>query len=292
MSNRSAPASSAQCATVAVVVLVPAALGVVGGAEAHEHRRFGHGGSHGSHDVEQEPRTVLERSAELVVALVRQGRQELVNQVAVSGVNFDEVEAGLDAAAGAVGERLNELLDARGAHRDGRHVRLERDRAGRLGNPAAAVNGSRAAAGVAAEQGAELGVGARLAPGVGELDRGGGSLRVDEVGHAAPCADLFIVPDAGVAGRDAALGHDRGRLRHDEAGAAAGERAEVHEVPVGGHAVLLVRRVLAERRHPEAVTQGQRAEGQGAKQRRVHASIQANRAWAYSRRRVGACARR
>ena len=215
-----------------------------------------------------------------------------MNQIPVRRVNLNEIEAGLDAAAGPVGERLNELVDARGAHRVGRHVRLERDRARRLGNPAALVNGRGAAACVAAEEGAPLGVDACLAPRVRELDRGGRTLRVDEVGDASPRGDLLVVPDAGVARANAPLGYNGRRLGHDEPGAAAGERAEVHQVPVGGHAVLRLHRILAKRRHPQSIAQGQRAEGQGAKQHRFHASIQANRAWTYSRRRVGACPRR
>src|SRR5690606_18847872 len=85
-----------------------------------------------------------------------------------------------------------------------------------------------------------------LAAGVGELDARRRALPVDEVDDAAPGLRLFLVVDAGVLGRDAALGADPRRLRHDEACAAPGEGAQVHEVPVRGHAVLGIDRVLAE----------------------------------------------
>jgi hypothetical protein len=48
-------------------------------------------GSHRSHDLECEPRAVLERPAVLVLAVVDRGGEELRDQVAVAAMDLDPV---------------------------------------------------------------------------------------------------------------------------------------------------------------------------------------------------------
>jgi len=79
---------------------------------------------------------------------------------------------------------------------------------------------------------------------------------------------VLVAVKAEAARRDAAAGFDRGRLDHREAGAAAGERAEMLQVPVIGTAVLGA--VLAHRRDDDAVGQGQPAQREGREQRTRH----------------------
>ena len=114
---------------------------------------------------------------------------------------------------------------------------------------------------------APLGIHRRLASGVGELQPDHRTLRVHEVGDATPGGDLLVVPDAGVVRRDAAIGSHAGRLGDDQACAAARERSEVHEVPVGRDAVALDDRVLAQRRHPDAIAHAHPAQVERVEER-------------------------
>src|SRR5688500_12036133 len=92
---------------------------------------------------------------------------------------------------------------------------------------------------------------ARLAAGVGKLQGRNRALRLHELGNPAQAADMRVVPDAGVAMRDAPALLHRGGFDEHHARAALGELAQVHQVPVGDVAVL--RRVLAHRRDDDAV---------------------------------------
>ncbi|MGY4316407.1 hypothetical protein ACVWW1_005734 [Bradyrhizobium sp. JR3.5] len=78
-----------------------------------------------------------------------------------------------------------------------------------------------------------------------ELDRGHRAVVLQEGGDAFERRDLLVVPDADIAVGDASFGGDRRGLDHHEPGAALGELAEMHEVPVIGEAVGC--RVLAHR---------------------------------------------
>ena len=60
--------------------------------------------AHGIDRLEQQPGAVLEGAAVVVVAAVRQRREELVEQVAVRRVDLDGVEADVHGAPGGVGE--------------------------------------------------------------------------------------------------------------------------------------------------------------------------------------------
>jgi hypothetical protein len=146
----------------------PAIVHPVGRRHPDDHRLAGReGGAHGVHDLDDQPDAVLERTAVTVGPLVRQRRQELVQQVAVRGVHLDDVEAGLVGPARARGERIDDAGDLGGVHRAGLceagegHVARADDRP-------AAVCGRDDTAGLTGE----VPVRARLAARVRELHRG------------------------------------------------------------------------------------------------------------------------
>ncbi len=89
-----------------------------------------------------------------------------------------------------------------------------------------------------------------------QLYAGLGTLAVNEVDDANPAVALCVVPNAGAFGGDARLGADARRLHHYEAGTPGRVGAGVHEVPVMGHAVAFEAHVLAHRRDPNPVTEG------------------------------------
>lgn len=61
-----------------------------------------------------------------------------------------------------------------------------------------------------------------FAAGVGDLNGRHGAVFFDEAVDAGDRLDVFVVPDAGVAGGDAALGRNGGGLGDDQARAAHG----------------------------------------------------------------------
>jgi hypothetical protein len=76
---------------------------------------------------------------------------------------------------------------------------------------------------------------------------------MDEVVHALPGGYLLVIPDAGVPGRDAAVRANAGCFGDHHAGTAGGAAAEVHDVPVGRHAVAVFASVLAHWRNKDSV---------------------------------------
>ena len=96
---------------------------------------------------------------------------------------------------------------------------------------------------------------------MGQLDAGAGALGVEEPGDALKGGDVLVLPDAEVAGGDAALRGDGGGFKDDEGGAALGAGSEVDEMPVGGEAIL--RGVLAHGRNADAIGEGEGAELEG-----------------------------
>ena len=65
------------------------------------------------HDLERQPRAVLQRAAVLVLAVVDRRREELRDQVAVAPVDLDPVELGLARAPRGLREALDDLPDLR-----------------------------------------------------------------------------------------------------------------------------------------------------------------------------------
>ena len=240
------------------VVEAPAAFHVIDRRDAREERprrrpRLAHRARH----LERKAHAVLARAAVLVGARIGERRKKGVQQVAVRGVDLDDVEArGHGAAHGIAesGEHRLEVARLEGAWRDPAlaEARLGR-RDGRPGLVAALEVCLRERA--VAEPGTRH---ARLASGVRELDRRCRALALHELSDTRKARDVRIVPDAGIAVRDAPAALDRGGFHEYDAGAALRELAKVHEVPVAHMAVL--RRVLAHRRYDDAVAHFQLAQ--------------------------------
>ena len=211
---------------------VPAALGPVGGAQAHEEGQVvGPDVPHGADDFEQQPGAVFEGAAVVVGARVRQRREELVQQVAVRGVDLHSVEPRDLRAAGGGGKGAHHAAQFVGAHhrRGGEEVvKAVLVRPDDL--PAAQLGGHRAFA-------APGGVGARFAPGVRELHPNVSAVLVHEISDVTQRHDLAVVPQAQVLGADAALGRDGGGLGQNQSRPAERVLAEVHEVKFVGNAV-------------------------------------------------------
>jgi hypothetical protein len=188
--------------------------------------------------------------------VVAQRREELVQQVAVGGVDLDHLEPRRQGAPGGGLEGRDHLVDTRlvQRHRD-RPSLAERDRAGSDDGPAPVRQGTATFPG---------GLGAGLAPGVGELDAGDRSLGMDEARDAGQGLDVPVAPDPEVGGGDPAVAGDRRGLDHDQGRAAHGATAEVDQVPVVAQA--LIGAVLAHGGHDDPVAERHAAEGQRTEQ--------------------------
>ncbi len=99
----------------------------VGAGDAHRHRASGGEGlAHGVEHLEREPHPVLEAAAVLVVALVRQRRQELVQQVAVRAVQLHGVEAETGGPPRRGGEGVADVREAPAIERRSADARCPR----------------------------------------------------------------------------------------------------------------------------------------------------------------------
>ena len=74
---------------------------------------LGPSGADGANDLEGKANAVVEAAAVVVGALVGEGREKFVEEVAVGGVNFDEVEAGGASAMGGRDEVGDDFFHAR-----------------------------------------------------------------------------------------------------------------------------------------------------------------------------------
>ncbi len=138
---------------------------VVGAGKAADHREVvAHLGLDLLDDLHEQADAVLERPAVLVGALVGVGRQEVGDQVAVTGVDLHQVEAGLLGAPGCLAERFDDVPDLVDGHGDGDRTAHCRDlRPGHV------------------RRGLRLLEDEALPPGMRYLDAGPGSLRFDGV---------------------------------------------------------------------------------------------------------------
>ena len=80
--------------------------------------------------------------------------------------------------------------------------------------------------------------GASLAPGMGQLDTGNGSLRMNEVGDATQPGDVLIAPQAKIAAVDAPFRCYCRSLGNDQCCTTDGPRAKVHQMPIVGQPIL------------------------------------------------------
>ena len=202
----------------------------------------------GCDDLAQDAGAVLKATAVLVGSGVDQRREELVDEVAMGSVDFDEFEASFDAAASALCESVGDACDAFECESFGLNgFRGEAlGRGGIDGPPAAIGDGDRIA--VIAPGSA----GGGFEASVGELGSGYGTVLAEKADDTREGLDVCVLPDAEVGGTDAALGDDSGGFGEDGARAPNGASAEVDEMPVVGKAVFA--RVLAHGGDGNAVT--------------------------------------
>src|SRR5262249_26662700 len=203
--------------------------------------------AHRIDDLEREPQAVLEGSTVLVGAVVAERGQERVDQVAVRGVDFHDVETGFDRAARRLPEVRGDTVDFGFCESMRRRIlRTERDRTRRCRLPAAFIFGNRGAPFPRPSD-------ARLASGVRQLDPGGGALLLYEPGDSRQKLAMLILPDTQVPGRNPSAWLDGGRLGEYESRASDGPASEMDEVPVVGEAIFA--RILAHGRDCDTITQ-------------------------------------
>jgi hypothetical protein len=112
------------------VVSGVAAVRPVGGGDADRHRLVrGPARPHGIEDFERKSQAVFNTSAVLIRPNVRERREERAEQIAVSHVDLEQVEARLLRPVGGVFVALAHRVHVRSGHRSrGRVARLVRDR--------------------------------------------------------------------------------------------------------------------------------------------------------------------
>ena len=181
------------------VVDVPAAVRGVRAREPHEHRRVGRGLTHRRGHALEQAHASVERPAVLVVSVVAQRREELVQQVAVGGMDLEHLEAGRDRAAGGIREIGHDLLDARCVELSGLGEAGVGDRRRGDGRPAAVLDGHGSPAPGQRRRGR------RLASRVTELHARDRTARADRGDDRRPGLDLRVVPQPDIVGGYATL---------------------------------------------------------------------------------------
>ncbi len=229
-----------------------------------------HGLADGGDHLEQEARPLLDRSAVAVAAVVRRGREELVDEVAVARVELDRVHAPRPSPRRGGGELRDDRVDVAVRHlverdlrggcahrrdrrlhlvgRDHRHERIEAGRA----RPRRHLHRPSGHDVVACD----------LAH-VGELERERRPVAVRGVGEAPDARFEAIVGDAVLAlVRGTGRPRDRHGSERHERGAACGARLHVGELAIA-HRAVGFGELLAHRRHEDAIAQLERTDAPG-----------------------------
>src|SRR5471032_3016390 len=213
-------------------------------------------GDAGVRHFEHQAGAVGDRAAVVVAAPVAAVLQELVEPVAVGAVHFDAVEAGLLGVFGAEAVGGDDAGQFFGVKRARLRIRA-------LGAQQADVALGGDGAGrdrrVAVQQ-RRVGDAADV-PQLGEDQTAG---RVDGVGDPLPACDLLVGPQARRVRIADALRRDGGRLAEDQAGAGALRVVLGHQRV--RHAGAADGAGARQRRHDDAVFQGQVADGDGIEQ--------------------------
>ena len=89
-------------------------------------------------------------------------------------------------------------------------------------------------------------------------------MRLDEIGQTLDPGDELVIPQRQIADGAATAPVDLGAFDEHQPRAAGGEPADIHQVPVGGKAV--VGGVLVHRRDADPIFHGDAADGQRLKQ--------------------------
>ena len=159
-----------------------------------------------------------------------------MQEVAVRGVDLHHVEARVIGAPGGFAERHDDLAHVGHTHGLGRWIIVrERDGAWRQGFPSLLAVGRVLRVQLRAPV---PGPACRtLAACVGQLDPGGGAIGLQEIGDARQGPGLFVVPDPHVSRAYATARFNAGGLDEYERGAAEGETAKMHQMPIAGDAI-------------------------------------------------------
>ena len=182
-----------------------------------------------------------------------------MQEVPVGRMYLDGVEPGFEGAVRGRHERGDDLGQLLGRQRP-RCCVARVPRAARPHRRPAALRGRDAALP------APRTVGRCLVPGVRQLDPGHRALALDERHDRGPGLHLVLGPQPGVLWADPALGNHRGGLGHHERCPAAGQAAEVDQVPGRRYPALVLHGVLAHGRDHDPVAQVGRAQVQGREQ--------------------------
>ena len=160
-----------------------------------------------------------------------------MDQIAVGTVDLDDVVAGIDGTLRGFAPVLQVLLDVVDVHR----AREAAAGVGREGAGGEALPRFEAVSSVVvAEFGAILQgtVRGRAAPAVAELHGGHGPEGANEVVDAGVILDVAVFVDTGAVVGLAAARFDGSLFAEDDARAAHGEAAEIHQLPFAGAAVV------------------------------------------------------
>jgi hypothetical protein len=180
--------------------------------------------------LDDDAHAVVEGAAVLVRPGVAGRREELVQQIAVGGVELDDVKADGQRTLGGPFEgadHVSGLLDAE---------RMWDGVAIRVGDRTRADNGPAAKGGIDRAAAFPGPGGAGLASGMGELDAGNSAVMRQEAHDWCERFGLGVVPDAEVFRADAPARLDRGGLGEDQRSTADGAAAQMDEVPIVGDA--------------------------------------------------------
>ena len=182
----------------------PAAFNPVGGRDADKEGEVGRPcGSDGIDDLQEEACAAFEAAAVSIGALIGERREELMQQIAVSGMDLNEVEASGEGPLCRLREGRDHGVDAGLVKRlRDSVVRSKGDCAWGGGLPATFRRWDSM---FSACEGRGHG---GFASGVGQLDAGANSLGMDEVDDALQAGDVVVLVDAQVVRRNAAFGND------------------------------------------------------------------------------------
>ena len=183
-----------------------------------------------------------------------------MHQVAVGHVHFDHVKADFVGPPGCCNKVIDDLRQPLIVQRSRCFKGIVVGRRGR-GNrlPAPRVSRRDWRAAVPGQ------IGRGLAPGVGQLNAHRGvTVVAAEPDHTSQCLLILIGPQPQTAGRNPRFRADAGGFHEDQAHAADRKLTQVHEMPVGGAAV--VGTVLAHGCHHDPVAQFDSAQGDRRKQ--------------------------
>ena len=192
---------------------------------------LGPGGADGPYDFQGEADAVVEAATILVGAVVGERRKEFVEEVAVGGVKFDEIESGCEGAMSSSNEVGDDLVHPGAIKGCGDGERFVEANGGRSDRLPAAFRRRDGTALFPWDRHAGF------AAGVSELGSSVGAVLVEEGCDSLEFRDVLVFPDAEIAGSDAGFGTYGVSFRNDEGSAADGPTSEVDEVPVVGEAV-------------------------------------------------------